>query len=309
MLARAFLTLAALALALPAVAGAQQSKPRNAEYVDLFTTRTPDAGTGRRARTDLVNPDDPNAKPPPFSRVLVEFHPGTVFDTDAIPQCTASDPELLAQGPAACPQNTHVGTGELHLDTGFPDPFRIVVNDFTFINADEQLILLARTRDFGSYFVVRGRLSGNKLDVELPPLPGTPPDGGASTREILNLGNFSTVQNGQRRYYAKTPPTCPASRQWTNRVTYWFRDGVVQTFTTTSPCDPPAVRPPTPKPKPRPKARPKRRSARSKRCTTRRSGSRRSSRTRRAKARQQRCKRRKPARRRGARRGDVNFAG
>jgi hypothetical protein len=228
--------LVALALLAPG-ASAQQGGARNNLYVDLFTSQLPGTGSGRLARTDLVNPVDPAAKPPAVARVFVQLHPGARFDTFAVPQCKATDADLMSQGAAACPPNSLLGAGELDVDTGFPDPGRILANDLTFINAPNELILLAREKKSGGYLDARGKVAGNTLDVAVPLLPGTPPDGGADTREILNIDrNLSSVQGGKRRHYLTTPPACPASGAWTNRVTFTFRDGVVQSYTASSPC-------------------------------------------------------------------------
>jgi hypothetical protein len=208
------LAAAVAGLVAPAAVPAQEP-PRLCEYVDVFTAETPDTSTGRLVRTNIDNPRDPGGKPPAFSRVVIDFHPGTRFDTFAVAQCRASDAELMASGPGACPRASLVGDGRVDVDTGFPGQLRIIANDVTLINAPRELILLFRPRDTGGYVPVRGKLSGSRLEVDSPPLPGAPPDGGASTREILNVQS--------RPGYITTPPTCPPSGSWTNRVTYTFR--------------------------------------------------------------------------------------
>ena len=212
-----------------------------ASYTDTFSSRVPGTGSARHASTDIVNPDDPSAKPPAVRRIFVELAPGSRMDTTAVTQCKASDPQLVAQGTAACPAASLLGQGEVDVDTGFPDPNRYLHNDFFFINAPDQLILLARNRSTGANVPVRGKVEGNTLDVSLPPLPGTPPDGGADTFEIINMGDASSVRDGRRVHYLTTPPSCPPTGVWTNRVTDTFADGVTQSFTTTTPCERPAA--------------------------------------------------------------------
>lgn len=234
----------ALFLAVPSAAWAAGDGSRMARYVDTFTSRTPGTGTARHASTDIVNPDDPGAKPPAVRRILVELAAGTRMDTTAVTQCRATDAQLVAQGTGACPDDSLLGQGEVDVDTGFPDPNRYLNNDFFFINAPDQLILLARNRSTGANVPVRGKVEGNTLDVSLPPLPGTPPDGGADTFEIINMGDASSVRDGRRVHYLTTPPACPASGVWTNRVTDTFADGVTQSFTATTPCDAARATPP-----------------------------------------------------------------
>src|SRR4051812_37293143 len=90
-------TAASVAAAVGAVAApATAEPPRLAKYVDRFTTTAPGASSGRQEETDLVNPQEPNGKPESFSHVHVEFAPGTIVDTRALPECGASDAELMA---------------------------------------------------------------------------------------------------------------------------------------------------------------------------------------------------------------------
>jgi hypothetical protein len=221
------------AVAAPAVA----EPPRLARYVDRFTTARPGASSGRHAETDLIDPK--NGKPPSFSHVRVAFARGTAVDTRALPACAASDPELMAQGAAACPAGTRVGTGMADVDTGFPGPNRHVVADTVFLNAPGELVFVFTTRGNCARVVVHGKYShGRFLDVDVPPLPGTPPDGGSETQEKIDLS--AHARNGHA--YIRTPRACPRSRHWVNTVTYTFRDGVKQSFKTRTPCKRPRHR-------------------------------------------------------------------
>ena len=220
---------ALIAVAAPATA----EPPRLAKYVDRFTTAVPGASSGRHAETDLVNPQDPEGKPESFSHVHVEFAPGTVVDTRALPECGASDAELMASGASACPASTVVGKGAAKLDTGFPGPGRFATADFTFLNARDQLVFVSTIRGSEVRVVLRGHYShGNRFDVDVPPLPGAPPDGGAETHEMIDLAAHAR----KGHVYVRTPRSCPRSGKWTNAVTYTFRDGVKQTFKAHSPC-------------------------------------------------------------------------
>lgn len=221
-------------LTVPTAAGA--AKPRLETYRDTFTTTTPNASAGRHFQVEFVNPDDPEAKPPAVQHVALRLHPGSRFDTATIERCGASDPELMALGADACPAKSRVGTNLVVVDTGFPEPGRFATTDFVFFNAKDQLILLGTVRGTGARVVIRGRLRGNALDIDVPPLPGTPPDGGADKRERAVFLAASSTRDGRRRNYLTTPPTCPASGRWTHRVTYTYRDGVTQTGTAFSPC-------------------------------------------------------------------------
>src|SRR5215213_3062494 len=227
------LALAAAVLLSAAAAPAVAEPPRLVKYVDRFTTVRPGASSGRHAETDLVNPADRDAKPTSFSHVRVVFAPGTVVDTGALPRCDASDAELMASGAAACPTSTRVGRGVIDLDSGVPGPGRHLLVDVVFLNARDQLVFVTTQRSNGARVILRGRYShGNRLDVDVPLVPGAPPDGAAETHELIDLAAHSSGG----RAYIRTPRSCPASGRWTNAVTYTFRDGVTQTFTTHAPC-------------------------------------------------------------------------
>ena len=234
---------ALVALVIPAAALAE-GEPRLAQYVDQFSSELPGTTAARHTETDLVNPADPDGKPPAISHVLVELAPGTVIDTAAVPRCEANDAELMARGVDACPPESVVGRGVIDVDTGFEGDARHVVSDVVFVNAEDQLVFVTTQHGTGTHLIIRGQLSnGNELTIDVPPIPGTPPDGGAETHEVLDLDARSSVRDGRRVSYITTPPECPASETWTNRVTYTFRDGEVQSFTTTTPCRRPAARP------------------------------------------------------------------
>ena len=224
-------TAVALVLALGAEAGAQSDAARQT-YSDRFTTDEPGASTGRAYAIDYFRPEDRNAKPHAFSHLQVELADGARFDTSAIPQCTASDAQLMASGPSACPADTKVGTDETVVDTGFSGPGRFFTTDFHFFNNKDELILLAMVRENGARVVVRGKIGRNTLDIDNPMIPGTPPDGGAAKSQRGTF--FPRASRG--RAYITTPARCPSSGYWVNKVNYTYRDGVRQTSESRSPC-------------------------------------------------------------------------
>lgn len=225
--------LAALATAAPAAA---QSEPPRQTYSDRFTTDVPGAPAGRTYAIDWTNPADPDGKPHSFSRLRVELAEGARLDTSALPFCEASDAELMAAGPGACPAHSRVGTDETLLDTGFPGPGRYVTSDFTFFNNRDELILVATVRETGTRVVLRGRVGERTLDIDVPMLPGTPPDGAAARRQRGRFDPPLAPLAGRQSTYLTTPPTCPARGYWVTRVTYTYRDGVEQTAESRSPC-------------------------------------------------------------------------
>jgi hypothetical protein len=234
---------AALALSLLALAAqtsALSETPRQT-YSERFTTDEPGASTGRAYAIDWVNPNDRDGKPPAFSHLRVELGEGARFDTSAIPQCRASDAELMTAGASACPRDSVVANDETLLDSGFPEPGRYVNTDLVFFNNRNELVLLATIGETGTRVVLRAQVGRNTIDLDVPLLPGTPPDGGAAKRQRGTFYPRSTRRGGRRHNYLTTPLTCPSSGYWVNKVTYTYRDGVKQSAQSRSPCRPPAA--------------------------------------------------------------------
>jgi hypothetical protein len=220
-------TTAVAAAALIACQGAAAEPTASVEYRDAFTTKKPGAPSGRVFHDEFFNAKDRSAKPPPVQHVHIQLPHGARFNWRAVPLCTASDAELMAQGESACPAGSKVGKEVFTFDTGIDGPNRFVTNDIAFLNNKRELIILTRERQSGARVVVRGKLGRDTLDFELDPLPGTPPDGGADKREdgVYPVTGWLT-----------TPRTCPRSRKWTFRADYTFRNGEKVTRRSTSPC-------------------------------------------------------------------------
>src|SRR3954470_3369323 len=193
-----------LAAVIAAVSGppAAEAATARVEYSDAFTTGAPNTPSGRLFYDEYFDADDANAKPPAVQHVHEQLPKGAHFDAGAVPLCTASDAELMAEGAAACDPKSQVGSEVYSFDTGVDGPNRIVTNDIAFLNNTGELIILSQERQSGTRVVVRGKLTRDTLDFELPPLPGTPPDGGADKRED---GTYPV------RGCLRPPPPCPRS--------------------------------------------------------------------------------------------------
>src|SRR2546429_7862189 len=96
-------TVCAVMLALGGVAWAASPV-----FDQRFTTSQPGAATGLTSH--IVFPDY-NGKPKSIARLTVELPEGTHFDERAVPECTASDAELLSLGLSACPRDSETGGG------------------------------------------------------------------------------------------------------------------------------------------------------------------------------------------------------
>jgi hypothetical protein len=232
-LGAALLGLAAAGLAGSQVAGGQTATPR-VKVTAVFTTQTPGASSGRTEFGDFVDPDNPEGKPHAAQRVVLKLAEGARFNTAAIPRCAANDAALMTSGPSACPENTRVGQGPVVVDTGVDGPTRLVPVEFTAFNAQDALILVGKLSEDGGYIAIRGVVDDDTLTIDFPPIPGSPPEGGALKSERIVFSERSDAATGAA--YLRTPPACPASGQWVNTLTYTYRDGVTEAVTSASPC-------------------------------------------------------------------------
>jgi hypothetical protein len=230
---RKSVTTAVAAAAVIAVQSAAAEPTASVEYRDAFTTKKPGAPSGRIFHDEFFNAKDRSAKPPPVQHIHVQLPHGGRFNWRAVPLCTASDAELEAQGESACPAGSKVGHEVYAFDTGVPGPNRIVTSDISFLNNKNELIILTRERQTGARVATRGKLGPETFDFDLPPLPGTPPDGGA---DKLEDATYPVSIGPSGKSWLTTPRTCPRSRKWTFRVDYTFRNGEKVTRTSASAC-------------------------------------------------------------------------
>lgn len=235
-------TLATVLLApgvLPSLAQAQDRQSYDAE----LTSERPGATTGLRQEIHYVNPDDRGAKPHAVEEIILRLPPGARIDTSVPAQCNASDAEFQLEGAAACPPPTKVGVGSLSVDFGAgagPVP-RVVENDGTFFNNEDELILFTEsTNTPGEPIRTANRFEvGRRTFVSsVPPLPGTPPpDPFAAIKDVFNRLEKVTRGPGKtREAYITTPATCPPRGQWMVTAIFTYRDGVVQTERSATPC-------------------------------------------------------------------------
>ena len=229
------LTAALAAVALPALAlaGGPDSR-QDASY--KLTQKQAGKSTGERFKFDYVNPGDPEAKPPAVERVVTKLPRRGRFDVSVPGSCTASDAELIAQGPAACPEDSLIGGGVVTVDTGLPEPLRIVTADVVFANnaedPDGEFIYINTVRE-GSLArtVIRADVRRRKTVTHAGMLPGTPPDGGAIDTVDIEIDSIS---EGKRNYIT-TPPRCRKGH-WVTRLRFSYPDGESQVERTKTPC-------------------------------------------------------------------------
>src|SRR5919106_267625 len=196
---------AALAVGAAAQNGSRQSAALR------FVEQRPGVPSAVTFDIDYVNPDDPSAKPPAVRKVVSDFAEGTHINTSVPEQCTATDAQLMLQGATACPAGSKVGGGFVRIDTGFAGDARFLNEDVTLLNNEDEVIFLFTDRAGGARVVNRAVVEGSRTTTTAPPLPGTPPDGGAVDVVQLHLDEISRSVGGDELGYISTPRECPDS--------------------------------------------------------------------------------------------------
>ena len=232
---KAILMAGLLALASAAPAAAEPVAFGHGTVDSTLTATQPDTPTGFHYVGDYHAAGDPSGDPP-YMRKMITYNPsGLRFDTTVPEQCTASDLELALRGPDACPAGSRLGGGTAY-GKFMGEPTELPAD---FFNADRQQIILARSPFVTT--VIRGTIHDDgSIEFAAPTCypalnpPGCPVDSALQTGSDIAVGPF--VRDG--RSYQTTPPTCPASGAWKQRIKFWWADGSVDTVVTRLRCQP-----------------------------------------------------------------------
>lgn len=215
------------------VAAAAGGSRQTAAYT--FTTATPRAPTGYRFSVDFQNPNDPSGKPYSVAEWIIRLPSGTVLDTQAIPQCSASDAQFYLEGAGACPAASRIGGGTIVTDFGSPGGLpRYGDNTVSQFNGNHEYIGYAETQNPPTRAVSRTTIDGETLTSPIPTFPGFPPPDPYLAFRTVRLSGPAIVNHG--RATARTPASCPANGHWTTTLTFVYHDGVSQTVKSNSPC-------------------------------------------------------------------------
>src|SRR4051812_32885494 len=220
-------------IATGAVAAPGASAGRRVDYKQMFTTSTPRKSTGIDVHLLYKNPNDPKGKPIRVRREEFTFPAGTTYDETVVPDCTASDAEILLFGMSACPAASHIGwsQGDTSM-SGFgagEDPI-----DVDFWDDAGVLVLWGRSHQFPAIgSVSRGHQKGQTMTVDIPSSPGGPPDGESAVRRVHHV---FPARSAGRRAWVRTPRKCPKRGRWTFRAKFTFADGAVESDVSRTPC-------------------------------------------------------------------------
>jgi hypothetical protein len=220
----------AAVVVLVAVMGATSpvASPQFASTFEMtYVPGKPSTSGGIHTFMTWSDPAEPNGKPKRINRIQFRFHPGTKIDTRALRQCRASDADVRIEGPRACPRSSRLGFATSRVITATTPADR---TNIKFFNAPNQIIVLVRVED-RTLAVYRDDIKGRVVTVNLD-LPS-----GLSLLELdATIKNHARGHGRKRRVYFRTPPTCPASGEWTTSVVFTYVDGSSQQLDDASPC-------------------------------------------------------------------------
>jgi hypothetical protein len=161
------------------------------------------------------------------------------FLTDAVDTCRASDQEINARGPSACPPSSRLGSGRLVAVTGFGAPADPFPTDLHLFQGPSQIIeVVTYPGSEKALGLDRLRIQGNILTAHPPATPGGPPDGRTTVQEISFRIPVRPPGSSTGRSYLLAPPTCFAPGSWSSQLKVTYDDGRVQTATASTPCAP-----------------------------------------------------------------------
>jgi hypothetical protein len=222
-------------------AAARAESGRLADFSAAFTTRYPSTPTGLDVHVFLRAANDSDAKPSPLRSAVIHGPDGLRFDTRTMDQCTASDEELKALGPDACPDDSLLDIGTFTAMTGFGPPGDPLVGDDHVFNGPNQFVeVITAKGSSASPAFDRLTIDGTTLTAHPPAAPGGPPDGESSVRSL----DFKIpVRRGEGdRSLITTPPRCPASGAWKTTATFGFKDGSKDTVISATSCVTPRIK-------------------------------------------------------------------
>lgn len=218
----------AIALLLAAApARAQQS-----DFGVRFSPSTPGTATTFDLHIVYRREADPAGKPSPIRHLVIQLPSGTRINTAGLPRCTASDQQIQAQGTAACPADSRVGSGTLTAITGFGPPVDPYATRVTIFNDGDGWVEIVQDERTGATLATdRLAANGSTLTGNPPSVPGGPPDGQTAVRQI----DFTFPASSR---YVETPAICPSGRTWTSAAAFTFADGSTQHIQSSTACSP-----------------------------------------------------------------------
>ena len=225
---------AAASCALPASAAG--SSP--ADFSLTFDSTKPSTPADVGLHIVFKDPQDPDNpyRGQELTSVTIAAPKGTVFDGAAVPACGASNEQLMAQGPAACPAASRVGGGFGSVISGFGPPFDPFYLDVHLFNFGGGVIELFTFEDSDTTAaIVRAHFTDQSTMV-LDPTEASQGLPIGVSREFSFT--YHAVGSAAGQAFITTPPDCPASGSWTSQLIWTIRSGTTYSASASSPCSP-----------------------------------------------------------------------
>jgi hypothetical protein len=232
---------------LPVAATAQPANGPRETVDQRLTTKQTSSATGGSFNARYHAAGNKNGAPPPLRRMVFYAPSGMRYDTSVPARCTASDVELQARGPAACPAGSRLGGGTVEGLFYVPFAHSVLFDHYhhtvdVMNGANEQIVLIKSE----GWTVVRGRVRpDNSIDFTPTTCFPASPTGKCADEYIIQLASstvlapYKKTVGGRVRSYATTPAKCPAGGNWSSTVRFWWADGAVDSVVNKWPCTPP----------------------------------------------------------------------
>ncbi|MGH2879105.1 MAG: hypothetical protein ACRDK4_05800 [Solirubrobacteraceae bacterium] len=196
-----------------------------------LTAKKAGASTGFKANLQATDPGAPLEKPQGLKTLTIAFPAKTSFNfkTKALALCKASDTELVATGGSACPAKSKLGSGGATAN-GAP-VFPKIAENVTAYAASNQIVLLLAPKVLGagSVIVLHGKISGNTMTTQVPPLAV-----GGLTIVITGL-ELSVKSVGSGKSTWAKAGKCSKGK-FTVKSSFVYETGEKQTISSTSSC-------------------------------------------------------------------------
>ena len=162
-----------------------------------YSKQRPGVAAGLRYRVAL---EEQGAKAPVVERLDLTFAKGSRIDLGAVEACKATDEEIRAQGPGACPAKGRIATGKAKVHIGGPSPLELAA---TVSPTGTRGVVVVLANGKTVLRTLRGTFSGRTLTVRIPALV----IGG--TRVALVAFDLDIKGGTSKRPVFRTPKTCP----------------------------------------------------------------------------------------------------
>jgi hypothetical protein len=179
----------------------KKKKPRGAKLKFVITLRKADG-----------------SKPSPTTDTIVNLPKGLGLNYKEFPTCTQQI--LQTRGPSGCPSKSKVGTGRLEADAS--PVLAKVGGTVTAYNGKNRTYLLYVVPEISSPLVIPGKLSGRRVDFDVPLVPTLPgqPNATLTYFEVTTGGTIKKSKRvkGKKKKvtinYFENPTSCKGGYAW-----------------------------------------------------------------------------------------------